>query len=80
MNSRVAATEHRIENLEEVAGRDDQLTEAAKEKVGQAKSDSEEAQKQLAKAMNEVNMIMAELQNMKEISIEDLNLLGEDIG
>jgi coxsackievirus/adenovirus receptor len=77
LNSRVAATEHRIENLEEVAGRDDQLTEAAKEKVGQAKSDSEKAQKQLEKAMDEVKMIMNELENMKEISIADLNLLDE---
>lgn len=77
LNDRVFGTEARIDSLEENAGRDDQLTEEAKERVGKAKVDTEDAQKQLDKALNEVKLIMNELDNMKEISTEDLDILGE---
>lgn len=77
LSDRVEGTEDRINSLEENAGRDDQLTEDAKERVGKAKVDTEDAQKQLDKAMNEVKSIVSELENMKEISTEDLDILGE---
>lgn len=61
-----------------MASKDDTLTDTAKEKVGQANADSFEAQKQLEKAVNEVRAIISELENMKEISVSDLDVLGEE--
>ena len=60
-----------------MASKDDSLTETTKEKVGQANADSFEAQKQLEKAVNEVRAIISELENMKEISVADLDVLGK---
>jgi laminin, gamma 1 len=62
--------------LEELADKDDELTESAKAKVGQAKTDSEDVQKQMQKALDSIKSIVSELENMKEISIQDLDLLG----
>lgn len=59
-----------------MANKDDELTETAKAKVGQAKTDSEEVQKQMQKALDNIKSIVSELDNMKEISIKDLDLLG----
>lgn len=53
------------------------MTETAKAKVGQAKIDSEEVQKQMQKALDDIKSIMSELDNMKEISLTDLDRLGE---
>ena len=57
--------------------KDDDLTESAKAKVGQAKTDSEEVQKRMQKALESIKSIMSEIQNMKDISIQDLDLLGK---
>jgi len=77
LGSRVASTESRFAKLEELANKDDQLTETAKAKVGQAKTDSEEVQKQMQKALDSIKSIINELENMKEISNDDLNVLGK---
>jgi hypothetical protein len=53
------------------------LIEAAKTKVGQAKIDYEEVEKQMKEANDTVKLIESELENMKEISIQDLDLLGK---
>jgi laminin, gamma 1 len=62
---------------EEMAGKDDDLTNQAKEKVGQAKSDSDEAQKQVEKAAKEIQTIMAELESLRDIHGDDLDALGK---
>lgn len=59
-----------------MANKDDELTETAKAKVGQAKTDSEEVQKQMQKALDNIKSIVSELDNMKDISLKDLDLLG----
>lgn len=76
LRSRIASTESRFGKLEELADKDDELTETAKAKVGQAKTDSEEVQKQTQKALDSIKSIIGELENMKDISIQDLDLLG----
>lgn len=77
MRTRVTTTESRFGSLEDLAGKDDKLTDSAKEMVGQAKADSSEALKQLEKALIEVKSITSELEDMKEISINDLDILGK---
>jgi methyl-accepting chemotaxis protein len=77
LRKRISSTEARFENLEELANKDDDLTESAKAKVGQAKTDSEEVQKRMQKALESIKMIMNEIQNMKEISTQDLDRLGK---
>lgn len=76
LRTRISSTESRFGKLEEMADKDDELTETAKAKVGQAKTDSEEVQKQMQKALDDIKSIVSELDNMKEISIKDLDLLG----
>lgn len=76
LRSRISSTESRFGKLEELANKDDELTESAKAKVGQAKTDSEDVQKQMQKALDSIKSIINELENMKEISIQDLDLLG----
>lgn len=44
--------------------------------MGQAKSDSVEAQNQVEKAMKEVKSIIDELQNLRDINVSDLDTLG----
>lgn len=77
LRSRIGSTESRFGKLEELADKDDELTESAKAKVGQAKTDSEDVQKQMQKALDSIKSIVNELENMKEISIQDLDLLGK---
>lgn len=60
-----------------MAKKDDDLTENAKAKVGQAKYDSEDVQKQMQKALDDIKSILSELENMKEISLTDLDRLGK---
>lgn len=76
MRTRISSTKSRFEKLEELASKDDELTETAKAKVGQAKTDSEDVQKQMQKALDSIKAIVNELENMKDISIQDLDLLG----
>lgn len=77
MRSRISITESRFGKLEDLADKDDDLTETAKAKVGQAKTDSENVQKQMQKALESIKAIIGELESMKEISIHDLDLLGK---
>lgn len=77
LRTRIGSTESRFGKLEELGEKDDDLTESAKAKVGQAKTDSEEVQKRMQKALESIKSIMSEIQNMKEISIQDLDILGK---
>jgi chromosome segregation ATPase len=77
LRSRIASTETRFGKLEDLADKDDDLTESAKAKVGQAKTDSENVQKQMQKALESIKAIIGELESMKEISVQDLDLLGK---
>lgn len=76
LRSRISSTESRFNKLEDLADKDDELTESAKAIVGQAKTGSEDVQKQMQKALDVIKSIINELDNMKEISIQDLDLLG----
>ena len=77
MRARIANTESRFGNLEDLAHRDDILSEGAKAKVGQAKTDTEEVQRKVQKSLDYIKSITNELDNMREISVTDLNELGK---
>lgn len=77
LRSRISSTESRFGKLEDLADKDDELTESAKEKVGKAKTESENVQKQMQTSLDSIKSIIGELENMKEISMQDLDLLGE---
>lgn len=76
LQARISNTESRFEKLEELANQDDILSETAKAKVGQAKTDTEEVQKKMKNALDNIEIIMGELKNMREISVQDLDELG----
>lgn len=76
LHTRIGGTESRFENLEDLANKDDTLSETAKAKVGQAKTDTDEVQKRMQKALDDIKSIIADLENMREISISDLDELG----
>lgn len=65
--------------LEISAVKEDQLTKEAKNSVGQASADAIEAQKQVEKALKEVKAITDELENLRDIDVEELNRLGKNI-
>lgn len=48
----------------------------AKAKVGQAKTDTDEVQMKMQKALDDIKSIIADLENMREISMGDLDELG----
>lgn len=77
LRARIANTESRFGNLEDLANKDDILSEAAKAKVGQAKTDTEEVQRKVQKSLDYIKSIATELDNMREISVTDLNELGK---
>lgn len=79
LNQRVGKTEERMGALESAAREDDKLTKVAKEKVGQASADALEAQKQVEKALKDVQAISYELENLRDIDVADLNRLGNAI-
>lgn len=66
-----------IFQLEESSTKDDNLVDDAKRKVGQAKADTQDAQKQIEKANAELTAIKDELENLKDINTGDLDKLGE---
>lgn len=66
-----------IIQLEESSTKDDNLVDDAKRKVGQAKADTQDAQKQIEKANAELTAIKDELENLKDINTGDLDKLGE---
>jgi len=76
LNHRVKLTEMDIFKLEESSTKDDNLVDDAKRKVGQAKADTQEAQKQIEKANAELTAIKDELENLKDINTGDLDKLG----
>jgi hypothetical protein len=78
LKARISGTENRLSKLENIANKDDTISEAAKAKVGQAKTDTEEIQKKMQKALEEIKLIINELENLREISTSDLQELGED--
>lgn len=49
------------------------------QQVGQAKADSFEAGNQVDKAMKEVNTIIEELKNLRDINVDDLDTLGKSL-
>lgn len=49
----------------------------AKRKVGQAKADTQDAQKQIEKANAELSAIKDELENLKDINTDYLDKLGK---
>lgn len=77
MNHRVKLTEANIFNLEDNSTKDDNLVDDAKRKVGQAKADTQDAQKQIEKANAELSAIKDELENLKDINTEYLDKLGK---
>lgn len=77
LRTRIKSTESRFGALEELADKDDDLTENAKAKVGQAKTDSESVEKLTDDALKSIKEIIKELSNMKDISMKDLDELGE---
>jgi hypothetical protein len=77
LRARIANTESRFGNLEDLAHKDDLLSEAAKAKVGQAKTDTEEVQRKVQKSLDYIKSITNELDNMREISLTDLTELGK---
>lgn len=52
------------------------MSEDAKAKVGQAKTDTDEVQKRMQKALEDIKSIISDLENMREISMSDLDELG----
>ena len=79
LHSRITGTGLRFGNLEELANKDDTLSEIAKAKVGQAKTDSDEVQSKMQKALDDIKSIIADLENMREISMSDIDELGKFI-
>lgn len=79
LRARIANTESRFGNLEDLAHKDDILSEAAKAKVGQAKTDTEEVQRKVQKSLDYIKSITNELDNMREISVTDLNELDKKL-
>lgn len=77
MDQRVGKTEQRMNRLEEAAQKDDDSTKIAKSKVGQASADAIEAQKQVERALKDVKAIAHELDNLRDINVDDLNRLGK---
>ncbi|GLH05167.1 Netrin-A [Gryllus bimaculatus] len=78
----VALTADQMQSLEEQAKEDEELTAQARQKVGQAKSNTAEATWQVKYALDEVNFIMQELEDMKEIDVatlDDLERRLEDV-
>jgi len=73
----VKLTEMDIFKLEESSTKDDNLVDDAKRKVGQAKADTQEAQKQIEKANADLTAIKDELENLKDINTGDLDRLGK---
>lgn len=79
LHSRITGTGLRFEHLEELANKDDTLSEIAKAKVGQAKTDSDEVQSKMQKALDDIKSIIADLENMREINMSDIDELGNCI-
>uniref|UniRef100_A0A182X6E3 LANB2 n=1 Tax=Anopheles quadriannulatus TaxID=34691 RepID=A0A182X6E3_ANOQN len=73
LNGRLAKTDNRLEEREAQIRKDLNLTNEAKEKVGQAQLNSNEAKSQVDKAMREVSLIMSELANLREIDVNSLD-------
>lgn len=76
LNGRLAKTENSLAEREANIRKDFNLTKEAKEKVGQAQLNSNEAKSQVEKAMKEVKAIIDELADLRDIDIKSLNALG----
>ncbi|GFG33810.1 hypothetical protein Cfor_03510 [Coptotermes formosanus] len=77
LESRVAVTANKIKELETSAAGDEELTAKAKNRVGQAKSKSANATRQVEKALDDVEAIIEELNQLPYIdptSLDELQL------
>lgn len=70
---KVALTAEGMKDLEEQAKKDENLTSLARQKVGQAKNNAEEATQQVEMALNDVKAIKQELEDLKEIDVSTLD-------
>uniref|UniRef100_A0A8D8H0Q0 Laminin subunit gamma-1 n=2 Tax=Culex pipiens TaxID=7175 RepID=A0A8D8H0Q0_CULPI len=77
LNGRLAKTENSLAEREANIRKDFNLTKEAKEKVGQAQLNSNEAKSQVEKAMKEVKAIIDELADLRDIDIKSLNALDD---
>ncbi|XP_030385859.1 laminin subunit gamma-1-like [Scaptodrosophila lebanonensis] len=75
LNHRVKLTELDVSELEQNSTKDDNLVDDAKRKVGQAKADTQNAQKMIEKATSDLTAIKDELENLKDINTADLDQL-----
>jgi coxsackievirus/adenovirus receptor len=79
LRNRIDSTESRFGKLEDLADNDNLLSENAKAKVGQAKTDTEEVQRKMQKALEFIKSITDELDNMRDISNADLDELDKKL-
>ncbi|XP_033223143.1 laminin subunit gamma-1 isoform X2 [Belonocnema kinseyi] len=77
LQTRVDNTEALIKQHEDQVAKDDNETNEANYKVGQAKQNASLASQQVQKALDEVAAIVKELEALPEINDGDLNLLEE---
>ncbi|XP_069688400.1 laminin subunit gamma-1 [Periplaneta americana] len=77
LEGQVAITANKIKDLEDLAVKDEELTTTAKNKVGQAKSKSANVTRQVEKALEDVQAIIEELNQVPHIDpalLDDLEL------
>lgn len=77
LNGRLAITENSLSERETNIRKDFNLTKEAKEKVGQAQLNSNEAKSQVEKAMKDIKAIIDELADLRDIDIKSLDALDE---
>lgn len=77
LNGRLAKTENSLSERETNIRKDFNLTKEAKEKVGQAQLNSNEAKSQVEKAMKDIKAIIDELADLRDIDIKSLDALGK---
>ncbi|XP_018564354.1 laminin subunit gamma-1-like isoform X1 [Anoplophora glabripennis] len=79
MFDRVRNTEGEFKNLFEKTKSNNTLVNQAKEKVGRAGRDTDEASKKILNLMGDIDKILAELQNSPNLNDEDIDRLEEQI-
>lgn len=77
LNGRLAKTENSLSERETNIRKDFNLTKEAKEKVGQAQLNSNEAKTQVDKAMKDIKAIIDELADLRDIDVQSLDALGK---
>lgn len=77
LNGRLAKTENSLSERETNIRKDFNLTKEAKEKVGQAQLNSNEAKTQVDKAMKDIKAIIDELADLRDIDVQSLDALED---